>query len=148
MKIFNRINEQRVKRRTNRKRAFAQAALTLTSLVDCFTIIVVYLLVTTNFGAEPMAVPKGLQLPKANHSDVLNAGLIVQVRDGKIYVADKIVRMDQLSNVLKLQKGKFQSMLIQADQKTKYFDLNPVVLSGLSAGFSDIKFAVLQEDQV
>lgn len=132
------------------KKALA-SGLTLTSLVDCFTILVVYLLVATSFGTEELNVPKDMQLPRAAHSDSLEKGLVIEVavKDGvaTYKIDEKRVSVENLSERLQKMKGQFDSVVIQADKKTDYSMLNPAVTSGLQAGFSKIKFAVLHGEK-
>src|SRR6185437_10059742 len=54
-------------------------ALTLTSLVDAFTVILAYLLLATSFGGETMDIPKNMTLPHASHATALESGLIVRI---------------------------------------------------------------------
>ncbi len=124
------------------------SGVTLTSLVDCFTILVVYLLVTTSMGAEELNVPKGMQLPRSQQSDVLESGVVLNYQNKRFSIDDKPVRMDDLIDALKkIKDGSSQkALIIQADKSTTYADLNPAVLSGLQAGFEKIRFAVMKED--
>jgi biopolymer transport protein ExbD len=104
--------------------------------------------VTTSFGAEEINVPKDMDLPKAAHSQAASPSLIIQVRSNKIFINEKVISMNNLIESLRGERKTHQAILIEADKKTKFSDLNPVVLSGLNAGFTDIKFAVLQADEV
>lgn len=123
------------------------SSLTLTSLVDCFTILVVYLLVATSFGSQELNMPKDMILPDAQYSTALAAGTVIRVEEGKYTVNDKSVSLEMLSEILQSTRGTSDSVVIQADKRADYSLLNPVVLASLQAGFTKIKFAVLQGDR-
>jgi biopolymer transport protein ExbD len=123
------------------------SSLTLTSLVDCFSILVVYLLMATSFGSEEINVPKEMKLPTAAHSSILEKSIVVAVSAGNYTIDNKKYNLDQLGDALQSLRSKHDSIIIQADKTAEYSNLNPVVLSGLQAGFAKIKFAVMQEDE-
>jgi biopolymer transport protein ExbD len=123
--------------------------LTLTSLVDCFTTILAYLLLATSFGGESMDIPKNMALPHAYHSTTLEGGLVVMVENGRYFLGKTPIAVDRLAEVLKAEKERTHTpyVVIQADKKTSFAQINPAVLSGLQAGFEQVRFAVLQEDE-
>ena len=124
----------------------------LTSLVDCFAIILIYLLVATSFSEFDVQIPDGMKLPKASKAQAFSESTLVEVRNNQYFVSGKSVALRDLAEVFKglFQNRKDQSkkgsILIQADQEMNYSEINPVVLAGLSAGFDEIQFAVLKED--
>ena len=124
------------------------AGVTLTSLVDVFTILVVYLLVTTSIGINEVKTLNGIQLPTVNQSDATQIGASIFVKNGKYYYNDKAITIDRLISELISARKTVAAVIIQADKNAKYADLNPLVLAGLQAGFTQISFAVLQEDQI
>lgn len=129
-----------------KKKAVAQ--LTLTSLVDCFTILVVYLLVATHVGGEEIRTPKGLELPVASTTDAYNAGTTIAYSNGQYLINEKAVSLNQLVEVLESSKTEDKNYLnILADKTTDFEDLNAAVLAGLQAGFKQIRFVVKQKDK-
>ena len=125
----------------------------LTSLVDCFAIILVYLLLATSFGEISMDIPKDMQLPKASEAQSLQSDYMVQVRKNEFIVDGQKVRVDQLAEILKKkadsiqpEEGKTKSLVIQADRKMNYGEINPLVMVSLQAGFQELQFAVTKED--
>lgn len=130
----------------------------LTSLVDCFAIILVYLLLATTFGDLSVDIEKDIQLPKATEAKALVSDYMVVVKDGlsnnPTYMVDKQeVRLDNLAAVLKAkadsmpaEEGKSKSIVIQADKKMSYAKLNPLIMVSLLAGFQEIQFAVLKDE--
>ena len=133
---------------TGREKKKAVAQLTLTSLVDCFTILVIYLLVATHIGGEEIQMPKDVQLPVATHADSYNNGTSIAYSKGKYLVDEKEVSLGQLVSALEalgVEDKKFLNIL--ADKKTDFEDLNAAVLAGLQAGYKQIRFVVKQEDE-
>lgn len=129
-----------------KKKAVAQ--LTLTSLVDCFTILVIYLLVSTHIGGEEIQTPENIQLPIAESTDSYNHGTSIAYAEGKYIVGDKPVSMAELVSALEAAKIEDKDYLnILADKKTDFEDLNAAVLAGLQAGFKQIRFVVKQGDE-
>lgn len=134
------------------KKPLAQA-LILTSLVDAFSILVIYLLVNFSNSGEMLYISKDMELPTAIQSEVLKRATLVKLEDGKIFVENKeIAKADLVATLIEARKELRRSdeeavpeLTIQADRRIKYKDLNQVVLASSHAGFSDIKFAVLME---
>jgi biopolymer transport protein ExbD len=126
-------------------------ALILTSLVDCFSILVIYLLVGALDSKEAVQ-SKGLDLPRVSHSVTLTPGNLVMFKNGAVYIDDKRISEDQLPQVLNALAAKEdknseeKSLIIQADRKLNYLALNPLILAAVDAGFSKLKFAVIQKD--
>ncbi len=133
---------------SNGKKEIA-TTISLTSLVDCFTTILAYLLLATSFGGESMDVPKNMSLPHAYHSTVLEGGLVVMVQNGHYFIGKTAIAIDHLAETLKAEKDRTHTpyVVIQADRKASFSQINPAVLSGLQAGFEQVRFAVLQEDE-
>lgn len=129
-----------------RKKAVTQ--LTLTSLVDCFTILVIYLLVSTHIGGEEIQMPENIQLPLAQTTDSYNHGTSIAYANGKYIIAEKTVSLGDLVSALEAAKIEDKDYLnILADKKTDFEDLNAAVLAGLQAGFKQIRFVVKQGDE-
>lgn len=126
----------------------------LTSLVDCFAIILVYLLLATTFGEISVDIPKDMKLPKASEAQALQSDYVVQVHKGEYLVDNKKVRVDQLGEVLKQkadsipsEEGKSKSLVIQADRRLNYGEINPLVMISLQAGFQELQFAVIKDNK-
>jgi len=129
------------------------ADLLLTALIDAFSILVIFLLMSFSSTGELLALGKGQELPKAAQAEMLERHAVVKVDNGKFYLEDKEVTADGLvAGLLEVRKRwqeihpnqEFPGVLtIQADRRVKYELLNSIVLASSHAGFSDIKFAVL-----
>lgn len=127
------------------------AGVMLTSLVDAFSILVIYLLVSSSNSGEMLYISKDMVLPDARQTTVLERTTIVKVEDDKYFIEEKEVPAKSLVTTLldireTLEKSgdkTKESLTIQADKRSKYSLLNAVILASSHAGFSDIKFAVL-----
>lgn len=130
------------------------APVMLTSLVDAFAIIVVYLLVSTqNSGGKELELNKNISLPKASTSNTLSLGVNIQVVDGKYMVEEKVYNAGELlAHLTELNKSLESSgderkgkIVIQADKKSDFNNISPILSIAAQSGFENIKFAVLGE---
>lgn len=131
------------------------AELLLTALIDAFSILVIFLLMSFSSSGEVLYTGKGVELPKATMGEQLDRQPVVKIEEGKLYVEDKEVNENQLVSELLLLRKRFAEtrpgeefpgiITIQGDRRLKYEVLNSIVLASSQAGFSDIKFAVVAE---
>jgi biopolymer transport protein ExbD len=136
------------------KRAIV-ADLLLTALIDAFSILVIFLLMSFSSTGDMLFIGKGQELPKAARADVLERNPIVKLDGGKIYLEEKEVTADGLvAALLELRQQFAEShpgeeypgiVMVQGDRRLKYEDLNQIVLAASHAGYSDIRFAVLMK---
>ena len=142
------------------KRQKAVATLMLTSLIDAFSILVVYLLMFFSDTGEMAYISSDIDLPKASAIERLDRYSIIQVKKDGYFVEDKkLIQEDLVPYLVSLKKQLNQSAIqdegtdqketititIQADKKVKYKHLSPIIQACSHAGFSNIKFAVLGE---
>lgn len=123
-------------------------ALPLTSLIDAFSIIVIYLLIGTQNSGMETKVPNQMNLPVAEHSlAVAKETPILKIQKGVYYINDVKVASNQLVEKLDaLKKGakdKDIELMIQADTEMKYSELDPIIKAGSLAGIEKLKFAVV-----
>lgn len=137
-----------------RKTRNLAATLILTSLVDVFSILVIYLLVTATNNPHELNVD-GVELPVAQSSTVIDEGSVVKVTSRGIIVDEKLILENDLYkyfeekvNSLRQEKGQDAKLaiVIQADKSVDYRDVDPIVLQATAAGFSKLRFAVVQEE--
>jgi biopolymer transport protein ExbD len=134
------------------KRSLA-ADLLLTALVDAFSILVIFLLMSFSSTGDLLLIGKDTELPKAAQTELLERAPVVKVEQGQIYLENKPVTGDSLIQALLDLRKKFAAdhageeypgmVTVQADRRVKYEFLNQIVLACAHAGFSDIRFAVL-----
>ncbi len=131
----------------------AAAPLMLTSLVDAFAVIVIYLLVTTQTPGKEMKVDKEISLPQSRNSHMLQPGVNVRVINSKYMINEKemdlgelLAHLTELNTTLKAQGDeKFGNIVIQADKNSDYSKVSPVLAVAAQSGFENIKFAVIGE---
>ena len=131
------------------------ADLLLTALIDAFSILVIFLLMSFSSTGEILFVNKGMELPKASLAEMLERNVVIKLEDGKIYLEGKETSIEDLMGTLIETRKTAQAAkpneevpgiaTIQADRRLKYEFLNQVVLALSHAGYSDIRFAVLMK---
>lgn len=137
----------------SQRRKPISATLMLTSLVDAFTIILIYLLVSSADG-EQMEVHDGLQLPQASFSQKLDESPVVVYKQGLFYIQNQPVEVKDLKPRLEalrksnegLLKTKDSAIIVQADESIGFDKLQPIMVASAYAGIHKVKFAVLKED--
>jgi biopolymer transport protein ExbD len=129
------------------------ADLLLTALIDAFSILVIFLLMSFSSTGEILYMGKNQELPKAALAEVLERNPVVKVDEEKLFLEEKEVTGDGLVGALLELRKQFAEIhpdeeypgivTIQADRRVKYQTLNQIVLAASHAGFSDVRFAVL-----
>lgn len=129
------------------------AGMLLTSLIDAFSILVIFLLVSFSADGEIVTLTKETELPQAAAVDTLERNPVVKVESNEIFLDNQAVTGDGLIQALLDLRKKFSeehageefpgTVIVQADRRVKYEFLNQIVLACAHAGFSDIRFAVL-----
>lgn len=132
------------------------ADLLLTALIDAFSILVIFLLMSFSSSGELVYITPGQELPNAKQAVQLERTVVVRVEEGgKMYLEDKEITSNELVAALlairedwnKLHKGEeFPGALtVQSDRRLKFEVLSPVIQAAGHAAYSDIKFAVLMK---
>lgn len=129
------------------------ASVILTSLIDAFSILVIYLLVNFSNSGEILYLSKDMELPPSQQSEALQRTTLVKVEKGQLFVEDlPIAAKDLVEHLIDIKKklmvdGNFAegdfALTLQADRRIKYQELSQIIQAGNHAGFSEIKFAVL-----
>ncbi|MCB0366181.1 MAG: biopolymer transporter ExbD [Bdellovibrionaceae bacterium] len=140
--------------KAGKRRNMQAAALMLTSLVDAFSILVIYLLVSMSNSGEVLYIDKGTELPTAVNTHLLERNTVVKLKDDKYFIEEKEVGANDLvARLVELRKEWAEknqdpkaeaALTVQADKDTSYEHINRIVASGNHAGFGEINFAVLQ----
>ncbi len=131
------------------------ADLLLTALIDAFSILVIFLLMSFSNSGELLTLGKDMQLPEAARGEPLEPNPVVKVEDGQLFLEEKLISGDQLvERLLQLRKDYQErhpgqefpgTLTIQADRRLKYELMSSVVQASSHAGYSDLKFAVLMK---
>ena len=127
--------------------------LMLTSLIDAFSILVIYLLMSFSSAGEMSYANSDVKLPKAQTIERLDKYPVIQITKEQYLIEDKKVTSKEMVSILvslKKSLAKFsvqdqETITVQADKKIEYSRLSSVIQACSHAGFSNIKFAVLGE---
>lgn len=146
LKEAMRVNPQGA-RRSKKKMVMA---LVLTSLVDAFSIMLLYLLVQNTGNGSTLELNKSEKLPTAVKAEALHKGTLVRIEGRRYFVGEQQVEQVQLAQRLQETKAaqasneESESLIIQADKGIDFAMIAPVVRAGSISGFHKFKFAVLQ----
>lgn len=129
--------------------------LMLTSLVDAFSILVIFLLLSFSSSENILMISKDTELPSALQHQELVRNTVIKVEPQALYVGEQKVEPSQLVAALVSLRKKLNesaggmleefAVTIQADKRMKYSQLNQIVSACAQAGFSDLNFAVLSK---
>lgn len=122
-------------------------ALPLTSLIDAFCIIVIYLLIGTQSQGVEGKIPGQMNLPTAESSQSLDKQIAtLRIENGRYFLDEKPVERSSLGaklSQLKKQATETVELLVQADTEMEYADLDPLLRAGSEAGIEKLRFAVI-----
>lgn len=127
--------------------------LILTSLVDAFSIMLLYLLVQNTGNGSTLELNKSEKLPLASKAEALHEGTLVRVEGNRYFIGDQAVEQVELAAKLQAQKArlgqgeKSEAIIIQADRASDFASLTPIIRAGSVSGFHKFKFAVQQADE-
>ncbi len=150
----------------------SDSALQLTSMVDMFTLLVIFLLANFSATGEVLFMSKDIQLPTASHGTEIERAPVVSITnqfiglegqrvvDADQIAHDEVLNIQQLEDSLRdlKKREEFVHQLdkehqfdgkinIQADKKTQFKIIKRVMYSCAMAGYGNINFAVLQGKQ-
>lgn len=136
----------------SRSKKKLDSAVLLTSLIDAFSILVIYLLVNFNDG-EALIIDSNIHLPSAVQASLPTRHTVIKLVKGEIFLENTKIKTGKLTSFLvkvqkkinTLGKGSDYSIVIQSDKSELYKNINTIVLASNHAGFSNIKFAVIQD---
>lgn len=128
------------------------SAVLLTSLIDAFSILVIYLLVNFNDG-EALIIDPNIHLPSAVQASLPTRHTVIKIVKGQLFLEDNKIQANRLTSLLvQVQKNlttaaskSKHSIIIQSDKDELYKNINTIILASNHAGFSNIKFAVIQD---
>jgi biopolymer transport protein ExbD len=139
-------------RKGGAKRKKLVATLILTSLVDAFSIMLLYLLVQNTGNGSTIELTNATKLPVAVQSTALHDGTLVRLSNGKMFLGNEEIPAASLAARLQeelrklVAKGNTEPALIfQADRDSDTSGLINVIRAGSVSGFHTFKFAVLQD---
>ncbi len=119
-------------------------SLNLTTLIDAFCILVIFLLSNMNGRVQNIQENQKIVLPVAIASDVLDQGLVVRIEENGFFVDDKATTESDLAKaLLGAKKSDTSSLIIQADRNSNYENIALVLRAGGQAGYEKYVFAVM-----
>ncbi len=129
------------------------APLMLTSLVDAFAVIVIYLLASTQQAGSELKTDKNISLPTASHSQALQPGVNLKVSGQQYIINDTPIALNQLAQYLTALNTDLKTkndtrhgnLIIQADKNADFSGLSPVLVVAAQTGFENVRFAVIGE---
>lgn len=127
-------------------------SLMLTSLIDAFSILVIFLLMNTSNSIQEVELKAMNGLPIASRTDALKKGVILAIEDGRYRIGDEIIAPRDLSRRLADEKAKLEAgqivkkadLIIQAARAMNYDDLSPILVAASEASFQSYKLAVVE----
>lgn len=122
------------------------AGVMLTSLVDAFSILVIYLLFGPSITGEAVPPEMGVQLPIAIQSELTDQETNLVIKGDHYYLQNHEVSKNQLLPALKKisaqMKERKKALVIISDKKNDIEQLNPVLIAASEAGLSQLRLAV------
>lgn len=119
-------------------------SLNLTTLIDAFCILVIFLLSNMNGRIQNIQENQKIVLPVALKTEALEAGLVVRIEQDKFFLDDKSITKNDLAKaVLNAKKSDTTAMIIQADRNANYENIALVLRAGGQAGYEKYIFAVM-----
>lgn len=129
--------------------------LLLTALIDAFSILVIFLLMSFSSTGELLTLGKDMELPKAALGDVIERNPVIKIDGDKLFLEDKEIKeADLVAALLELRKQYKEThpneefpgiVTLQADRRVQFTQMNSIIVATGNAGFSDIKFAILMK---
>ena len=147
------------------------ASLMLTSLVDMFTIIVLFLLMNFSANGEVLYMSKDIKLPDAYHGAQLERAPVISVSgdsvtfDGKMLFSTAdlekgdVLNVPELEDALRDEKRRYEQIHandpehpfkglvnVQADRRIAFKVIKRVMFACNQSGFGNITFAALSRE--
>ncbi len=133
----------------SKKTSSGMTGLMLTSLIDAFCILVIFLLSQAQNTGTPLESQGKIQLPMSSYGETFSEGTTIRVvaspKGPLFYLGNQILEPKSLTSVLTNMKSK-TSLIVQADRKIPFQDLNPIILAASHSGIEKFQFAVLPKD--
>jgi biopolymer transport protein ExbD len=133
----------------NSKTAKKAGGLIITSLVDAFSILVIYLLFGSSLNGEEVSSNLGVKIPNAFFSQLIEHDVTLKVKNNQYFLNDKPVRKNQIAEQLREmyksranKDDKSAALVVVADQDRPVEELNPILIAASEAGYSQLKMAV------
>jgi biopolymer transport protein ExbD len=119
-------------------------AMNLTTLIDAFCILVIFLLSNMNGQLQNITVGKNTILPTSTVSEIMAKGVVVRLEDNQIFVDDVSTSVDDIvKSLIDHKTEEKNALIIQADKNSDYDKISLIMRAGGHAGYEKYAFAVL-----
>ncbi len=134
-----------------RPRRKGTPGLLLTSLVDSFSILVIFLIMNSS-NAYQIKLDSKIKLPAALAGHTLEKSPVIKIRDARFYLNDEEITAANLVTRLgelfppeaKTDDSTVKpSLIVLADKNLEFSVLNPLIIAASTAGIHELKFAVV-----
>jgi biopolymer transport protein ExbD len=158
-------------KRFSRGKRSGYAALTLTSLVDVMTIIVIFLLMNFSANGEVLYMNKDIKLPDAYHGAQLERAPVISISadavtfDGRLLLATgdlakgDVLNVPELEDALRDERRRYEQIHaddpdhpfrglvnVQADRHIPFKVIKRIMFACNQGGFGNINFAALSRE--
>lgn len=117
--------------------------LNLTTLIDAFCILVIFLLSNMDGQLKNLTLSENMTLPSALQTETLQEGVVVRIENNDLFLDDKKINKEDLAReILKAKKSDKANIIIQADRRSDYENIGLVLRAGGQAGYEKYVFAV------
>src|SRR3954467_2865698 len=155
----------------NRGKKQGYATLMLTSLVDMFTIIVIFLLMNFSANGEVLYMNKDIKLPDAYHGAQLERAPVISISadavtfDGRLLLATgdlakgEVLNVPELEDALRDERRRYEEIHandpnnpfrglvnVQADRHIPFKVIKRIMFACNQSGFGNINFAALSRE--
>jgi biopolymer transport protein ExbD len=122
-------------RRTPKK---LTATLSLTSLIDAFSILVIYLLIVTQNGITDINLKPTVSIPESESAPfVEKKPLVVRLEKNRFYIEDQVYSESQLISLVKTRSQ--DSVAIQAGKKDQFGHIEALIQVLRKSGVNKIE---------
>lgn len=156
--------------RNRKKQKYVPPKLMLTSMMDMFTIILIFLLFSFSEDPETLKLGKDLDLPRSNSQASYTKAIKIVLSKSELRVNDEVMAQVQNQQIVGLEtedlkssslfqrlktyreshkmedsKSQAQHVLFMCDKTHSFTTINNVIKTAGLAGFANFQFAVLEE---
>jgi biopolymer transport protein TolR len=146
-------NTNRKNRLKNQERSIRQVSLSLTSMVDMFAVLVIFLLLNTSTVAQWIEVSQGIELPKASGAEPPQKAVTIQISREAILGEQKpLVKFNEflagsyVNPILRAWLAKMDKkdghVNIVAHEKVPFGVVRRVIATCQESGFGKVNLAV------
>lgn len=153
------------------RQGFVPPKLQITSMMDMFTIILIFLLFSFSDNPETISIDKDVQLPKStakmDYSDNIRITLsqqsvkigdevVASIENGRVVGIDadkpeesllfkKLKKLEERTPTEKVKTGNSRHILFFCDRRLSFKTINGIIKTAGSAGYPNFQFAVLKQ---